>query len=149
DAIDEAFRKLTRPDAVSLVRANHAFHLLMVNRVPVEIRRPDGSIGSELVRVLSFDDPEANDFVAVNQFRVTENGHTRRPDVVVFVNGLPLAVIELKNPADDQADIWRAFNQIQTYKQQIPSLFAYNEALLVSDGLHARIGTLTASREWF
>ncbi|HUU34880.1 MAG TPA: type I restriction endonuclease subunit R, partial [Vicinamibacterales bacterium] len=78
-----------------------------------------------------------------------EERRERRPDVVLFVNGLPLAVIELKNPADENADVWRAFNQLQTYKQHIPSLFIYNEALLVSDGVQARVGTLTADREWF
>lgn len=148
-ALGEALRKLTRPDAASLVGINHALHRLLVNRVPVEVRRPDGSIGTELIRALSFDDPEANDFLAVNQFRVTESGHTRRPDIVLFVNGMPLAVIELKNAADENADVWKAFNQLQTYKLQIPSLFAHNVALVASDGVQARIGTLTAGREWF
>ena len=94
-------------------------------------------------------DPENNDWLAVNQFTVVEDQHKRRPDVVLFVNGLPLAVIELKNPADEKATIWTAFNQLQTYKEQIPSLFAYNEVLVISDGVQARIGTLTADREWF
>jgi type I restriction enzyme R subunit len=80
--------------------------------------------------------------LAVNQFTVTENRHTRRADIVLFVNGLPLAVIELKSPADEQATLWTAYQQLQTYKQEIPSLFAYNEALVISDGLEARIGTL-------
>jgi type I restriction enzyme, R subunit len=93
--------------------------------------------------------PDNNDWLAVNQFTVVENRHTRRPDVVLFVNGLPLAVIELKNPADEQATIWTAYQQLQTYKQEIPSLFVYNEALVISDGLEARIGTLTADRDRF
>ncbi|GAF69815.1 unnamed protein product, partial [marine sediment metagenome] len=112
-------------------------------------RQAGGSFRGDLIRVLDHDDPENNDFLAVNQFTVVEEQRERRPDVVLFVNGLPLAVIELKNPADESADIWRAFNQLQTYKQQIPSLFVYNQALLVSDGVQARIGTLTADREWF
>jgi len=149
DALEEAFRKLTRPDLPSLVANNHLVHKFLVEGVPVEYQRMDGSLGADLVCVLDFDNPENNDFLAVNQFTVVENRHQRRPDVVLFVNGLPLAVIELKNPADGEADIWRALNQLQTYKQQIPSLFAYNEALVVSDGVDARIGTLTASREWF
>ncbi|GIW81353.1 MAG: DEAD/DEAH box helicase [Gemmatales bacterium] len=149
DALEEAFRKLTRPDRPSLVANNHLVHKFLVEGVPVEYQRPDGSLGGDLVRVLDFDDPENNDFLAVNQFTVVENRHERRPDIVLFVNGLPLAVVELKNPADEDATIWSAFNQLQTYKQQIPSLFAYNEALVISDGVQARIGTLTADREWF
>ena len=94
--------------------------------------------------MLDYDDPENNDWLAVNQFTVVEDQHNRRADVVLFVNGLPLAVIELKNPADENATIWTAFNQLQTYKPQIPSLFAYNEALVISDGLQARLGSLTA-----
>ena len=96
-----------------------------------------------------FEDPGNNDWLAVNQFTVTENKHTRRPDVVLFVNGLPLAVIELKNAVAEEATIWTAFEQLRTYQQEIPSLFAYNAALVVSDGIEARIGTLTADREWF
>ena len=149
DALDEAFRRLTRPDSPSLVANNHVVHRCLVEGVPVEYQRADGSFRGDLIRVLDHDDPDNNDFLAVNQFTVVEDRRERRPDVVLFINGLPLAVIELKNPADETADIWRAFNQLQTYKQQIPSLFVYNEALLVSDGVLARVGTLTANREWF
>jgi type I restriction enzyme R subunit len=154
DALDEAFRKLTRPELPSLVANNHVVHMWLVEGVPVEYQRPDGSLGGDLVRVLDYDDIENNEFLAVNQFTVVEQGssahaHDRRPDIVLFVNGLPLAVIELKNAADEGADIWRAFNQLQTYKAQIPSLFTFNEALVISDGVQARIGTLTAGREWF
>jgi type I restriction enzyme R subunit len=148
-ALDEAFRRVTRPDSPSLVANNHAVHRYLVEGVPVEVQQPDGSFRGDLIRVLDHDDPENNEFLAVNQFTVVEERRERRPDVALFINGLPLAVIELKNPADESADIWRAFNQLQTYKQQIPSLFVYNEALLVSDGVQARIGTLTADREWF
>lgn len=149
DALEEAFRKLTRPDSPSLVANNHVVHKYLVDGVPVEYQREDGSIGGDLVRVFDFDEPENNEFLAVNQFTVVEDQHERRPDVVLFINGLPVAVIELKNAADEDADIWKAFNQLQTYKQQIPSLFAFNEALVISDGVQARIGTLTAGREWF
>ena len=100
-------------------------------------RRPDGSIGGGLVRVLDFDNPENNEFLAINQFTITQDQNERRPDIILFVNGLPLAVIELKNAVDEQATITTAFNQIQNYKQQIPALFTYNEALVVSDGLQA------------
>ena len=149
DALEEAFRKLTRPDSPSLVANNHAIHKYLVEGVPVEYQRKDGSIGGDLVRVFDYDEPENNEFLAVNQFTVVENQHERRPDIVLFINGLPVAVVELKNAADENATIWTAFNQLQTYKTEIPSLFAYNEALVISDGVQARIGTLTAQREWF
>jgi len=149
DALEEAFRKLMRPDSPSLVANNHLIHKYLVEGVPVEYQRADGSIGGDLVRVLDYDEPENNEFLAVNQFTVVENQHERRPDLVLFINGLPIAVMELKNAATENATIWTAFNQLQTYKTQVPSLFAYNEALVVSDGVQARIGTLTADREWF
>jgi type I restriction enzyme R subunit len=149
DALEEAFRKLTRPDSPSLVGNNHAFHRMLVEGIPVEIRRKDGSSGHEQVWVIDFENAENNEFLAVNQFTVVENQHERRPDVVLFVNGLPLAVMELKNAATENATIWTAFNQLQTYKTQIPSLFSFSEAMVISDGVQARIGTLTADREWF
>ena len=149
DALEEAFRKLTRPDSPSLVSNNHTIHKHLVEGVPVEYQRPDGSIGGDLVRVLDYESPDANEFVAVNQFTVVEDQRERRPDIVLFVNGLPLAVIELKNAATETATLWSAFNQLQTYKQQIPSLFVFNEAMIISDGVQARIGTLTADKEWF
>ena len=149
DALDEAFRKLTRLDGPALIERNRAVHRTVVDGITVEYRRPDGSIAGAQARVLDFDDPDANDWLAVNQFTVVEGQHERRPDVVLFVNGLPLAVIELKNPADEQATIWAAFDQLQTYQAQIPSMFAYNVALVASDGVQARIGPLGAGREWF
>lgn len=148
-AIEEAFRKLTRVNSPSLLAGNHSMHRLLVEGVPVEYQREDNSIGGDIVRVIDFDNPENNDFLAVNQLTVVENKHERRPDVVLYVNGLPLAVIELKNAADENATIWSAFNQLQTYKQQIPTLFTWNAALVISDGVQARIGTLTADRERF
>jgi len=149
DALEDAFRKLTRPDSPSLVANNHVIHKYLVKGVPVEYRRADGSIGGDLVRVLNYDEPENNEFLAVNQFTVVENQHERRPDIVLFINGMPVAVMELKNAADENATIWTAFHQLQTYKTEIPSLFTYNEAMMISDGMEARIGTLTADREWF
>jgi len=121
---------------------------MLVDGVTVERRRSDGSIGGAQANLIDFDASRNNDWLAVNQFTVSENKHTRRPDVVVFVNGLPLGVIELKNPADENATIWTAFQQLQTYKQEIPVLFGLNEVLVVSDGVEARLGTLTAEREW-
>lgn len=149
DAIEEALRKLTKLDSPSLITNNHTFHKSLIEGVPVEYPREDGSIAGDYLHVIDFDNPDNNDFLVVNQFTVVENKHERRPDIVIFVNGLPLAVIELKNAVDDNATIWTAYNQLQTYKEQIPSLFSYNAVLMVSDGLHARVGTLTANKEWF
>ncbi|HZH41889.1 MAG TPA: type I restriction endonuclease subunit R [Gemmatimonadales bacterium] len=149
DAIDDAFRKLTRPEGPTLETRNRAVHRLLVNGVTVEYRTSDGSIRGAQARVINFDDSESNDWIAVNQFTVSENKHIRRPDVVLFVNGLPLGLLELKNAADEDATIWSAFEQFQTYKAELATLFAYNAVLVVSDGVEARIGTLTAGREWF
>ncbi|MDR7606353.1 MAG: type I restriction endonuclease subunit R [Armatimonadota bacterium] len=149
EALEDAFRRLTHPEGATLEARNRAFHRMLVDGVTVEYRRPDSRIAGAQVRVLDFEEPENNDWLAVNQFTVAEGRHTRRPDIVLFVNGLPLAIIELKNPADEEATIWTAFNQLQTYKAELPTLFAFNELLVVSDGLEARLGTLTAGREWF
>ena len=149
DALDHAFRKLTRPQGTTLEARNRAFHRMVVDGVNVEYRDPSGGARGDQARVIDFDDPANNDWLAVSQFTVVENRHERRPDVVLFVNGLPLAVIELKNPVNEEATIWTAWQQFQTYKVEIPSLFAFNAALMVSDGLDARIGTVTAGREWF
>ncbi len=148
-ALDDAYRKLTRVDAPSLLARNRAVHRMLVDGVTVEYARPDGSIAGAQARVVDFDHPEANDWVAVNQFTVAEGQHTRRPDVLIVVNGLPLGVIELKNPADEQATVWSAFHQLETYQAEIPALFASNEVLVASDGTQARIGALGAGREWF
>lgn len=149
EALEDAFRKLTRTDAPSLIERNHALHRMLVDGVTVEYRRADGSIAGAQAQVLDFAQPANNDWLAVNQFTVGEGQHLRRPDVVLFVNGLPLAVIELKNPADEDASVWSAHRQLQTYQAQIPSLFATNAALIASDGVQARIGSLGAGKEWF
>ena len=149
EAIDEAYRKVNLISSPVLVDANHEFHRYLTDGIEVEYLRPDGTTGYDPVRLIDFDEPENNDWLAVNQFTVTESGYTRRPDIVLFVNGLPLGVIELKNAANENTGIWSAFNQLQTYKQQIPSLFRFNEALVISDGLEARIGSLTADKERF
>ena len=149
EALDDAFRRLSRPDGPTLEARNRAFHRLLVDGVTVEYRTNDGAVRGAQARVIDFDDPANNDWLAVNQFTVVENKHERRPDVVLFLNGLPLGIIELKNPADEDATIWTAWQQLQTYKAELPTLFSLNAALLVSDGVEARIGTLTAGREWF
>ena len=149
EALEDAFRKLTRPDGADLIVRNRALHRLLVDGVTVEYRDADGSIRGAQARVINFDDPAGNDWLAVNQFAVIENKHSRRPDVVLFVNGLPLAVLELKNAAAENATIWSAFQQLQTYQAEVPTLFAPNTLLAVSDGVEARVGTLGAGREWF
>ena len=148
EAQEDAIRKVLHPDSPALTQSNRAFHLMLVNGIAVEARQPDGTMRGERVRSVDFDTPENNDWLAVNQFTVVENSE-RRPDVVLFVNGLPLAVIELKNPTDEKATLLTAFRQICNYKQEIPSLFTYNETIVISDGLEARIGSLTADQEWF
>ena len=148
-ALDDAFRKLTDPGGSTLEASNREFHRMLVNGVEVEYRDDGGRVRGDLVRVVDFDNPAANDWLAVNQFTVAENRNTRRPDVVVFVNGLPLGIMELKNPVDEDATLGTAWQQLQTYKADLPTLFSMNGAMVVSDGTEARIGTLTAGREWF
>jgi len=170
EAIEEAIRKITLPESPSLIENNRTFHKMLTDGIPVEYRREPsplpsasgkgrsaaesamddyGEIVHGLVWLLDLEDLSNNDWLAVNQFTVVENKRERRPDVVVFVNGLPMAVIELKNPADDKATIRHAFNQLQTYKEQISALFTYNELLVISDGLQACSGTLTAGWDRF
>ena len=149
DALDDAFRKLTRPEGVDPIARNRALHRLIVDGVTVEYRDGGGEIRGGQARVIDFDNPAGNDWLAVNQFSVTENKHTRRPDVVLFINGLPLGVIELKNAAAENATIWSAWQQLQTYQAEIPALMATNAVLVVSDGVEARVGALVAGREWF
>jgi type I restriction enzyme R subunit len=149
EAIEDAYRRLLRADEPSLETRNHALHQRLVEGVTVEYTRADGSIGGALVHVIDFEHPENNDWVAVNQFTIVEGRSNRRPDVLILLNGLPIGVVELKNPADENATLDSAFHQLQTYKAQIPSLFTFNELLVISDGVEARTGSLTANRERF
>ena len=148
-ALDDACRMLTRPEGSTLEARNRSFHRMLVNGVNVEYRDRSGSVRGDQVRVIDFESPDRNDWLAVNQFTVTDYKNNRRPDIVLFVNGLPLGIIELKNPADEDATVQTAWNQLQTYKAELPSLFSMNEMLVVSDGTEARIGTLTSGKEWF
>ncbi|MDE2937673.1 MAG: type I restriction endonuclease subunit R [Chloroflexota bacterium] len=152
-AVDDALRKLTRPEGAALETRNREFHRMLVNGVNVECRAGDGGIRGQQAQVIDFGNPGNNDWLAVNQFTVTDtvdgNRNTRRPDVVLFLNGLPLGVIELKNPADADATIWSAWQQLQTYQAELPALFSMNGVLMVSDGLAARVGALGAGQEWF
>ncbi|MBI2390494.1 MAG: type I restriction endonuclease subunit R [Deltaproteobacteria bacterium] len=148
-AIREATRMVLLADAPSLVENNRRFHRLLRDGVEIEVVRPGGEVRGERLRLFDFDDPHENDWLAVNQFTIVEGQANRRPDILVFVNGLPLGVVELKNAADEDATIQAAYHQLQTYKAQIPSLFQFNELLVISDGVSARVGTVTASWERF
>jgi type I restriction enzyme R subunit len=149
EALDDAVRKVLRMHTPSLIQSNRAFHRMLRDGVEVEYPRKDGSIAGDRVRLADFNAPENNDWLAVNQFAVTEGQSHRRPDIVLFLNGLPLGLIELKNAADEAATVWSAYEQVQTYKAELPALLAYNAALVLSDGVNARIGSLSASQEWF
>ena len=146
--LEDAFRKLSLLNSPSLIQQNRLFHKMLVEGIPVEYRSGD-RIVHDSAKLVDWDNTENNDWVVVNQFTVVENHHNRRPDLVVFLNGLPVAVIEIKDPSEETATIWSAFNQLQTYKAQIPSLFATNEVLIISDGIQAKIGSLTAEKERF
>lgn len=147
-ALEEAVHKVVNPESPVMIHNNRAFHKLLLEGVPVEF-----SVGDETkndhVQLIDFNEPDNNRFMVVNQFTVQGTKKPRRPDLVVFINGLPIAVLELKNPADENADVWSAFNQFQTYKDEISDLFIYNTALVISDGITARIGSLTADQERF
>ena len=149
DAIESALRKLTIVDGPSLLERNRTAWRMLVDGVGVEITRPDGSLGGYPVRVVDFDNPDNNDWVAVNQFTVREGQHVRRPDILLFLNGVPIAGIELKNATDEKATIWTAYDQFQTYKHQIPSLYVHNALLCISDGMEARVGSITSPPERF
>ena len=149
EARQDAFKSLLATVTPSLVEENRRLHRFMVEGVGVEYYDTDGTIRGDTVRLIDFDTLEVNDWLVLSQMTVIENGNRRRPDVVLYLNGLPLAVIELKNPGDENATLDGAFNQLQTYKEQIPSLFRTNAVLVTSDGLHARLGSLTANIERF
>jgi type I restriction enzyme, R subunit len=148
DAREDALRRIIASDRPSLIEENRRLHRAMVEGVPVEYRVEDGSIRGDAARLV---DPEdrLNDWLAIAQFTVIENGNNRRPDVVVFLNGLPVGVIEVKKPGAENATLGAAFNQLQTYKAQVPSLFRANAVLVTTDGVKARIGSLTADLERF
>ena len=148
-ALETGLRSLINLDGPTLEARNQSLHHAFTRGVTVPVRRPDGTTSGEPAATVDFENPANNDWLAVNQFTVKENQSTRRADIVLFLNGLPLGIIELKNPADENADVWEAWNQLQTYKAELPTLFSMNEILMVSDGLHARVGTLTAGKEWF
>ncbi|MDQ6961751.1 MAG: type I restriction endonuclease subunit R, partial [Mariprofundaceae bacterium] len=147
-ALEQAALLVAKPETPVLMKNNRSFHKLLLEGVKVEYKEGDES-KTDYVALLDFSTVANNQFLVVNQFTITGSKGNRRHDVMVFVNGLPLSVLELKNPADSSADIWSAYQQLQTYKNEIPDLFAFNEALVISDGLNARIGSLTANKERF
>lgn len=143
DARDDAVKQITRLNSPELIANNEAFHRLLTEGIKVTYQK-DGQSRGDLVWLVDFHEPENNDFLVLNQFTVIENHVNKRPDVILFVNGLPLVVIELKNPADENATVHDAFKQLQTYKQAIPCLFPYNSFMVISDGLEAKAGTLSS-----
>ncbi|MBX3427118.1 MAG: type I restriction endonuclease subunit R [Pirellulales bacterium] len=148
EALDEAFRRVLRTETPSLIENNRRFHRLLVDGVDVEYQA-DGRTVHDKVWLVDFEKPANNDWLAVNQYTVIEDKHNRRPDVVLFVNGLPLVVIELKNAADENATTQKAYAQLQTYIAQLPTLMTYNVCLVASDGITARIGSLTGGWDRF
>ncbi len=147
-AIEQAMAVVLKPDSLDLKINNRAYHRLLLEGVAVEYRKDDRTIHDHAF-LIDFENLANNRFLAVNQFTIQGTKQPRRPDIVCFINGLPIAVLELKSPNDENADIWSAFNQLQTYKHEISDLFVFNESLIVTDGYNARIGSLTANRERF
>ena len=147
EAIDEAYRKLITFNSPILEENNKEFHKLLVEGIDVSFRK-DGNIKTEKAFIIDFKTPKKNDFLVVNQFTIIEN-EERRPDLIIFINGIPLVVIELKSATDENVGIESAYNQIQTYKHDIPSLFNYNAFCILSDGINAKVGTITSDEERF
>lgn len=147
-AREDALQQVLNLGTPELLSANRQFHRLLVNGVQVQYQK-DGETRGDYVRLCDFANADANEWLAINQFTIKGAKHTRRPDIILFINGLPLVLLELKNPTDESADIWKAFDQIQTYKDQIPDVFQYNEVLVISDGTEARLGSLSSNAERF
>ena len=148
DVITEAVKKIIYSESQDLITNNKTFHRFLTDGVPVEYNTENG-IKNDIVRLFNFEEADENEFLAVNQFTIKEGRENRRPDIILFINGLPLVLIELKNPVDENASIWSAYTQIQTYKNLIPSIFSFNEILIISDGMEARAGTLTSPKNRF
>ena len=146
--LETVSHQIAKPETPILIKSNKSFHRLLLEGVKVEFK-DDGKAKTDYVQLIDFSDATNNQFLVVNQYTITGSKGNRRPDVIVFINGIPLAVIELKNPADESADIWSAYQQLQTYKDEVTDLFTFNEALVVSDGLNARVGSLTSNKERF
>jgi len=148
EAREQAIKQILRSESQKLIADNESFHKLLVDGVSIPISK-GGEERHIIVNLFDYNNLENNEFSAVNQFTIIENNVERISDVILFINGLPLIVLELKNLADEKADIWTAYDQFQTYKEQLPSLFRFNEILIISDGIEARAGTITSERERF
>jgi type I restriction enzyme R subunit len=148
EAREQALKQVLRSESQKLITDNESFHRLLIDGADIPIQL-EGEERYQKVWLFDFENPQNNDFLAVNQFTIIENNVERRPDVVLFVNGIPLVILELKNPADENATLWTAYNQFQTYEDQLPSLFRFNEILVISDGIEARAGTITSEKERF
>lgn len=149
DTISELVKKITRQPSLSIVQNNVAFQKLLTDGIDVEVKQKDGSIKTEKAYIFDAKDIENNEFLAINQYTVIENGKERRPDIVAFLNGIPVVVIELKNATNEEVGIVNGFNQLQTYKRDIPSLFYYNAFMITSDGINAKVGTITSDLDRF
>ena len=145
---EQVLQKLSKPESLDLITNNRVFHQMLLEGVPVSYKKEDDWVNDHAFLV-DFNHVYQNRFVAINQFTIQGTKQPRRPDIICFINGIPFAVLELKSPTDENADIWDAFNQLQTYKEEISDLFIFNEALVVSDGVTARVGSLTANQERF
>ena len=148
DSQNEALKEILRINSPELLANNETFHRMLTEGINVSYQK-EGNQRGDLVWLIDFKNPENNEFIVANQFTVIENGNNKRPDVILFVNGIPLVVIELKNPADENATVKSAFKQLQTYKATIPGLFAYNGFMVISDGLEAKAGTLSSGMSRF
>ena len=149
EALKRVLRRISNPDGPTLEARNRFFHQDLINGVTVDKRFPDGTVSGVPAKIIDFENPLDNDWLAVNQFSAQETQILRRPDIVLFVNGLPVGNIELKNPADENTDIWEAWQQLRNYQVDLPTMFSMNEVQIISDGLLARIGPLNAGQEWF
>lgn len=147
-AREDALQQVLNLGTPELLSANRQFHRLLINGVQVQYQK-DGETRGDYVRLIDFANADANEWLAINQFTIKGVKHTRRPDIILFINGLPLVILELKNPTDESANIWKAYEQLQTYKDQISDVFQYNEVLVISDGTEARMGSLSSNAERF
>lgn len=149
EILKDVCRKIITSRAPDLFEDNYLFHRMLVDGVDIEYTKDDGSIAGDKAYLIDFENITNNSFIAVNQFTVVENKRNRRPDIIIFINGVPLAVIELKNAVNENTTLTHAYNQLQTYKKDIPSLFRTNSLLVISDGIEAKVGSLTANKERF
>jgi len=149
NVIDDLVKKITRQQSLSVSQNNAAFYKLITDGIDVEVRIKDGNVKTEKAYIFDLTDIENNEFLAINQYTIIENGKERRPDVIVFINGIPLAVIELKNASNEDVGILEGFNQLQTYKTDIPTIFNYNAFLITSDCINAKVGTISSDFDRF